>query len=115
MVRIHDLSRALYLASSLAPFPLILTAPAFADGTSGHGGDHDHSAKDHESDGSGENDVGSSGKLSGSESQGSDTEKAYSGGWLERIVKGRYQLFDPAGRKVIDRRATSSDRTRFVN
>jgi hypothetical protein len=39
-------------------------------------------------------------------------QKQYSGGWLERVRNGRYQLFDPAGRTVIDRPSTRLDRDR---
>jgi len=46
---------------------------------------------------------------------GEKAETFYKGGWLERIIRGRYQLFDPRGRTVVDRPATSRDRARFAD
>jgi hypothetical protein len=38
-----------------------------------------------------------------------DEDRAYDGGWHERIRNGRYELFDPDGRLVIRRAAKGSD------
>lgn len=40
-------------------------------------------------------------------------DRAFDGGWRERIRNGRYELFDPEGRLVIRRTAKSSDIERF--
>ena len=44
---------------------------------------------------------------------GDDIEVTYSDGWKEEIESGRYELKDPAGNTVVERRATSADRTRL--
>lgn len=65
-------------------------------------------------------DGGSSGRGSGDDSKsdggsgtGGPREQVYDGGWRERLAGSRYQVFDPRGRVVIDRRATARDRARF--
>lgn len=40
-------------------------------------------------------------------------ERVYEGGWKERIRNGRYQIFDPEGRRVIDRKAQPADAARI--
>lgn len=75
----------------------------------GGGGSDDNGASSGRSDDDGYSGSGSS----NSDSEHSDVQKQYNGGWLERVRKGRYQLFDPAGRTVIDRQATGRDHNRM--
>ena len=44
---------------------------------------------------------------------GSSIVVEYSDGWKERIVSGRYMLFDPGNRLVVKRAAKKSDRLRL--
>ncbi|SDP88324.1 hypothetical protein SAMN05428967_4072 [Phyllobacterium sp. YR620] len=40
-------------------------------------------------------------------------ERVYQGGWTERIRNGRYEIFDPQGRSVINRKAIPADALRI--
>lgn len=40
-------------------------------------------------------------------------EREFSGGWRVQIRQGRYRVFDPAGRLVINRKARDSDYRKF--
>jgi hypothetical protein len=131
--------RAALLAAGLA---LILAAPQAAwskDGDSGGSGaghsGSDHSGSDdggsggHGSDDGGSDDSGSSshsGKGSGGDASddndsgrdgkskdGQERRHTYDGGWRAQIRNGRYQVFDPAGRVVINRKARISDYKKF--
>ncbi len=101
------------------------------DGDGGGGGDGDGGGGDGDG-GGGDDDGGHGGGYGAGERgdghgagfrRGADTlpgageraETLYNGGWLERIVGGRYQLFDPRGRTVVDRPATARDRARFAD
>lgn len=89
----------------------------------GHGGgdDGDGHGSGHGSGGHGSDDnggVGGTGLRGGADALAGSGERAetlYNGGWLERIAGGRYQLFDPRGRTVVDRPATARDRARFAD
>jgi hypothetical protein len=83
---------------------------------SGHGGSSGSSSSS-ASHGSGDS-SGTSGGDSGESRHGRDDRKgsvsgsedrAYDGGWRERISNGRYELFDPDGRLVIRRAAKGGD------
>lgn len=109
---------------------LMLVSPhhALADKGSSHGGDSGGSGGHSDSDGGhGSDDSGSSGSSSHGERDGDNNngdgraredrngnmERSYEGGWRARIKGGRYEVFDPAGRMVIRRKAKSSDYDTF--
>jgi hypothetical protein len=73
------------------------------------GSDHSGSSGSHGSDDSagGGSHHGDDDGRTGSISRSDD--RAYDGGWHERIRNGRYELFDPDGRLVIRRAAKGSD------
>ncbi|WP_197728911.1 hypothetical protein [Rhizobium leguminosarum] len=139
-LRFHGAAfRAALLAAGLA---LLLAVPHGAwakDGDSGGSGS-DHSGSDHSgSGGHGSGDDGSdnsgssshSGKGSGGDDasddgggsddsgrggkgkDGQERQHTYDGGWRAQIRNGRYQVFDPAGRVVINRKARVSDYRKF--
>jgi hypothetical protein len=92
-----------------------------SDGSSGSG----HSGSSNSGSSGGSHSGSDDGSASGRDEAGSEhgngvdsgnrsTEThVYSGGWRERISGGRYQIFDPAGRSVTNRRATAKDFARF--
>lgn len=103
---------------------------------SGSGGDSDNSGSGSSNSGSGSSNSGSgSGGSRGSSSSGSGSEssranssdseshatpsrsagqeRVYQGGWTERIRNGRYEIFDPQGRSVINRKAIPADALRI--
>lgn len=95
-------------------------------GSGGHGSD-DSRSRDSDSGGHGSNDSGSnSGRGGGDDLDGGETardgkndessrdrRRTYEGGWRVQIRHGRYQVFDPAGRVVINRKAKASDYRKF--
>ncbi|WP_139276080.1 hypothetical protein [Pararhizobium antarcticum] len=93
-------------------------------GSAGHGSDNDdgsdnsgassHSGKGSSGDDTrdakrGNDDSGHGGKRR----EGEERRHTYDGGWRAQIRNGRYQVFDPAGRVVINRKARMSDYTKF--
>ncbi|WP_197728714.1 hypothetical protein [Rhizobium leguminosarum] len=92
-------------------------------GSGGHGsgddgsdnsGSSSHSGKgsggdDASDDGGGSDDSGRGGKGK----DGQERQHTYDGGWRAQIRNGRYQVFDPAGRVVINRKARVSDYRKF--
>lgn len=83
------------------------------DGGSDHSGASSHSGKgsadDAGDDEGGSDDSGHGGKQRG----GEERRHTYDGGWRAQIRNGRYQVFDPAGRVVINRRVRMSDYAKF--
>ena len=98
-------------------------------GSSGEGSDNSGSGSNNSGSGSGGSDDGGSGNSgSGSEnsrgtsnddgshatpSRAGRLERVYQGGWRERIRNGRYEIFDPQGRSVINRKAIPADALRI--
>ena len=98
-------------------------------GSSGGGSDNSGSGSSNSGSGSSGSDDGGSGNSgSGSEnSRGTSSddgshatpsgsgnqERVYQGGWRERIRNGRYEVFDPQGRSVINRKAIPADALRI--
>ena len=90
-------------------------------GSGGHGSDDggsdDSGSSSHDDNGSGADDAGGGSDDSGrGSSRGKNAQErrhTYDGGWRAQIRNGRYQVFDPAGRMVIDRRARPSDYKKF--
>ncbi|MCM2475503.1 hypothetical protein HGO38_18640 [Rhizobium sp. CG5] len=101
-------------------------------GSSDSGSDHsgsDHSSSDdsdsggHSGKGSGDDDDndndrddngGSDDSARGSgDKDAQERRHTYDGGWLAQIRNGRYQVFDPAGRLVINREARTADYQKF--
>lgn len=84
-------------------------------GSSGSSGSGSGSSGSHSSDDggsrSGSGRHGGRDDRTGSISQRED--RAFDGGWRERIRNGRYELFDPEGRLVIRRDAKKADIDRF--
>ncbi|WP_197725645.1 hypothetical protein [Rhizobium leguminosarum] len=92
-------------------------------GSGGHGsgddgsdnsGSSSHSGKgsggdDASDDRGGSDDSGRGGKGK----DGQERQHTYDGGWRAQIRNGRYQVFDPAGRVVINRKARVSDYRKF--
>ncbi|MGO7211240.1 hypothetical protein ACCS75_09100 [Rhizobium ruizarguesonis] len=82
-------------------------------GSGGHGsgddGSDDSGSSSHSGKGSGSDDSGRGGK--GKDRQ--ERQHTYDGGWRAQIRNGRYQVFDPAGRVVINRKARVSDYRKF--
>jgi len=82
------------------------------DGGSDHSGTSSNSGKgngggdDH---GGGGDDSGHGGK----QRDGEERQHTYDGGWRAQIRNGRYQVFDPAGRVVINRKVRMSDYAKF--
>lgn len=106
--------------------PLLCATAALADGGSGHGGGGDGGGhgggsgnSGHGGDGRGGDDHGGDdgdGEGRGGDDhggKGSGQNRSFEGGWQARIRQGRFELFDPAGRLVISRQATSTDLGRF--
>lgn len=84
------------------------------DGGSDHSGASSHSGKgssgdDASDDGGGSDDSGHGGK----QRDGEERRHTYDGGWRAQIRNGRYQVFDPAGRVVINRKVRMSDYAKF--
>lgn len=103
-------------------------------GSGGHGSDdsgsHDSDSGGHGSDDSGGHGSDDSGSNSGrgggddrddgetarggkNDESSRDRRRTYEGGWRVQIRHGRYQVFDPAGRVVINRKAKASDYRKF--
>ncbi|SFJ41023.1 hypothetical protein SAMN04515648_3898 [Phyllobacterium sp. CL33Tsu] len=95
---------------------------------SGSGGGSDNSGSGSSNSGSGSGGSrGSSSSGSGSDnsranssdseshapSRSAGQERVYQGGWTERIRNGRYEIFDPQGRSVINRKAIPADALRI--
>ncbi|MGO7669815.1 hypothetical protein ACC817_05735 [Rhizobium ruizarguesonis] len=82
-------------------------------GSGGHGsgddGSDDSGSSSHSGKGSGSDDSGRGGKGK----DGQERQHTYDGGWRAQIRNGRYQVFDPAGRVVINRKARVSDYRKF--
>lgn len=70
---------------------------------SGKGSDGDD-ASDGRNDGSGDD---------GKNKDARERRHTYDGGWRAQILDGRYKVFDPAGRVVINRKARISDYKKF--
>jgi hypothetical protein len=84
------------------------------DDGSDNSGSSSHSGKgsggdDASDDGGGSDDSGRGGKGK----DGQERQHTYDGGWRAQIRNGRYQVFDPAGRVVINRKARVSDYRKF--
>ncbi len=127
----------LALLAVVAILLLAMPHPAFAKDGGGSGSDHsgsgDSGSGGHDSDDSGghgsddsDHSGSNSGRGGGDDRDGNDTSRGgknddgaqdrrrtYEGGWRVQIRHGRYQVFDPAGRVVINRKAKASDYRRF--
>jgi hypothetical protein len=98
-----------------------LSMAAAKDGDSGHGGSNSgssNSGSDSGHGGSGDShrteDRASGGRDPGNQHRnGGDAEVVYPDGWKEEIHDGIFELRDPDGRKVMERRATAADIARM--
>ncbi|MBP1858318.1 hypothetical protein [Rhizobium herbae] len=119
-------ARALVIATGVLASLLVAPQLALADRGSSHGehsGDSDsggHGSDDSGDSGSsshggsdGDDDRSGSGGKDGNEPGREDSRRSYEGGWRAQIKNGRYEVFDPAGRLVIRRKAKSSDYGKF--
>ncbi|MFB2554037.1 hypothetical protein [Ensifer soli] len=75
------------------------------DDRSGHSDDRGNGARD--DDGTQED------RADGARESGGDRQRVYAEGWRVEIRKGRYRVFDPNGRLVINRQARKDDYGKF--
>lgn len=91
-----------------------------SDDSGGQGsgdGPDDSGSSSHSGKGSGgdasDDDGGEDSGRGGKNKDAGERRHTYDGGWRAQIRNGRYQVFDPAGRVVINRKARISDYKKF--